>query len=82
MAATLAPGAARRLSLGRIRRGLRRTGWPERIALVALGVITVVALAAPLIAPFNDLLPVALPFQHPSRAHWFGTDEIGRDLFS
>ncbi|MEO6929001.1 MAG: ABC transporter permease, partial [Casimicrobiaceae bacterium] len=41
------------------------------------------ALAAPLIAPFD---PIATSFsavrKAPSLAHWFGTDEIGRDVLS
>ena len=41
------------------------------------------ALFAPLIAPYdpyqNDLMNVLMP---PSAEHWFGTDELGRDLFS
>jgi peptide/nickel transport system permease protein len=68
--------------LTRSRRTLSRTGWPERAALVGLFLITVVALAAPRLAPFNHQLPVARPLLHPSAAHWFGTDEIGRDQFS
>jgi peptide/nickel transport system permease protein len=46
-------------------------------------VIAVVALTADWIAPFgvNDVnVPDAL--QGPSGAHWFGTDELGRDVFS
>ncbi|ORB66168.1 ABC transporter permease [Mycolicibacterium tusciae] len=46
-------------------------------------VIAVVALTADWIAPFgvNDVnVPDAL--QGPSGAHWFGTDELGRDMFS
>ena len=46
-------------------------------------VIVVVALTANWIAPYgiNDVnVPDAL--QGPSGAHWFGTDELGRDVFS
>lgn len=48
-----------------------------------LVVIVVVALTANWIAPYgiNDVnVPEAL--QGPSGAHWFGTDELGRDVFS
>ncbi|WP_099039388.1 ABC transporter permease [Mycobacterium neglectum] len=48
-----------------------------------LVVVTIVALTANWIAPFgvNDVnVPDAL--QGPSGAHWFGTDELGRDVFS
>jgi peptide/nickel transport system permease protein len=48
-----------------------------------LVVIAIVALTANWIAPFgvNDVnVPDAL--QGPSGSHWFGTDELGRDVFS
>jgi peptide/nickel transport system permease protein len=51
-------------------------------ALIVIGLI-IVAIFAPSIAPFdpNDQnLSIAL--QAPSSAHWFGTDEYGRDIFS
>ena len=51
------------------------------VALVA--VFVVFALFAPWIAPQNPSnidLPSRL--QSPSGAHWFGTDELGRDIFS
>ena len=53
------------------------------ISTVVLGVVIVVAVAANWIAPYgvNDVdVPNAL--QPPSAAHWFGTDELGRDVLS
>jgi peptide/nickel transport system permease protein len=50
---------------------------------VVLAVIAIVGLTAQWLAPFgiNDTdVPNAL--QSPSGAHWFGTDELGRDVFS
>jgi peptide/nickel transport system permease protein len=50
-------------------------------AIVAL--IVLVALAAPLVAPSDPLgQHVATGAQAPSAAHWFGTDKLGRDVFS
>jgi len=42
-----------------------------------------VAVLAPLVAPYgaNEILP-AEARQAPSPAHWFGTDNLGRDVFS
>ncbi|HSK46357.1 MAG TPA: ABC transporter permease [Candidatus Binatia bacterium] len=53
------------------------------IGMVLVAVFVVFALFAPWIAPQNPMnidLPSRL--QPPSGAHWFGTDELGRDIFS
>jgi peptide/nickel transport system permease protein len=63
-------------TLGR-RNALASTG------VVLVAVFVVFALFAPWIAPQNPSnidLPSRL--QPPSAAHWFGTDELGRDIFS
>jgi len=51
------------------------------VTLVAIFVLA--ALLAPFIAP-QDPARVDLPsrLQPASAAHWFGTDELGRDIFS
>lgn len=63
------------------RKLLRRRGALFGAAVV-LGFV-VLALAAPWIAPFD---PVATDWgairKAPNAAHWFGTDEIGRDVLS
>ena len=52
-------------------------------AWVWLGVLAVVAVAAPLVAPYApDALDLANRRAAPSLAHWFGTDDLGRDTFS
>lgn len=45
--------------------------------------LVIVAIAAPLIAPYgeNETSLIAR-LQSPSASHWFGTDELGRDVFS
>ncbi len=64
--------------------------WPRlkrnRLALTGLLVIFflfAISLFAPLIAPYN---PNEINAWHvlspPSGSHWFGTDELGRDVFS
>lgn len=59
-----------------------------RNPLAALGVVLVVlfvmfALFAPLIAPHDPAqLDLATRLQPPSHSHWFGTDELGRDILS
>lgn len=77
------PAAAHPL-LGRT--GLLRRLAREKVAAAAalfLGVIIIVAAFAPWIAPydpyFTDLTRV---MQEPSAAHWFGTDNTGRDILS
>jgi peptide/nickel transport system permease protein len=59
-------------------------GNPVTVASGALlAIVAVIAVAAEWIAPYgiNDVdVPSAL--QGPNAAHWFGTDELGRDVLS
>ena len=60
----------------------RRAGWLQSIGIVGVPIITAVAVLAPELTPFDPQLRVAAAHLPPSGQHWFGTDEIGRDLFS
>ncbi|MFC7704436.1 nickel transporter permease [Plastorhodobacter daqingensis] len=45
--------------------------------------LVIVAWLAPAIAPYNPYQQsLAMRLQPPSATHWFGTDELGRDIFS
>jgi peptide/nickel transport system permease protein len=66
-----------------VRRLLR--GRSSRVALVVLGVIVLVGLLAPFIAPYDPSAQpdiVALKDLSPSLAHPFGTDPYSRDVLS
>ena len=53
------------------------------VGLAILVLLLLVAIFAPLIAPFPmNEQNLARRLQPPSGAHWFGTDELGRDIFS
>lgn len=64
-----------------LRRLLRRPS--AAIALVVIVAFVTLAIFAPWLAPYD---PIATNFaavrKAPSAAHWFGTDEIGRDVLS
>jgi ABC-type dipeptide/oligopeptide/nickel transport system permease subunit len=70
-------------------RPLRSDVWRRfrhnRMAMIGLGFIVLVvliAIFAPLIAPFSITERSSAFRQGPSADHWFGTDRIGRDVFS
>ena len=65
-----------------MRAAWRRMGAAEQVALVMLAAITLVALLAPWLTPFDPFIRVDKPFLPPSWPHPFGLDEIGRDLLS
>jgi peptide/nickel transport system permease protein len=75
--AVAAPGTRRRA----LRRVLR-----QPLSALGLGVVVLAVLAAALanvVAPFPpDRVDFAVPLHPPSPAHWFGTDDLGRDQFS
>ncbi|MBR0654568.1 ABC transporter permease [Plastoroseomonas arctica] len=71
MSAALALPRGRRLPRGLILGGF------------AIAVIVVLAVAGPWITPYDpDAFAIRERLQAPSLAHWFGTDDFGRDVFS
>ncbi len=57
--------------------------WGGRAGALIVAVVLVFALAAPLLATHDpNELDVLNRFAGPSAAHWLGTDQVGRDLFS
>ncbi|OLO27307.1 diguanylate cyclase [Alkalihalophilus pseudofirmus] len=53
------------------------------ISFIYLLILLIIAILAPVIAPYDpevqNLQAILVP---PSGSHWFGTDELGRDVFS
>lgn len=53
------------------------------VALLLLVLLIVAAAFGPILTPYNPLATKATAaLQPPSPTHWFGTDQLGRDLFS
>jgi peptide/nickel transport system permease protein len=68
------PARWRHLSVG---------GFAGGAGLFLVGAITLLAICAPLVAPYD---PLAISLDHqlapPDAQHWFGTDQSGRDVLS
>src|SRR5436189_3807212 len=81
-AAALAGAAAvsdRRWDALRRARRARRAPFGAAVLIAALAV----ALAAPVLAPYDPYAQdLGSALQAPGRAHWFGTDNVGRDVLS
>ncbi|GII91914.1 ABC transporter permease [Sinosporangium siamense] len=73
--------------MSRLSRRRRRLpeAWRRPLAVVG-GVIAltwlIVAVAAPLLAPYDPLAQELPRLAPPGPDHWFGTDQLGRDIFS
>ena len=90
MSAVIAPGLQQRSMAARAQAGPWQRAWRRlrhrRGAMIGLGVVlgfVLLAVFAPWIAPMD---PIATSWsalrKGPSAAHWFGTDEVGRDVLS
>ncbi|MDO5528948.1 MAG: dipeptide/oligopeptide/nickel ABC transporter permease/ATP-binding protein [Paracoccus sp. (in: a-proteobacteria)] len=80
----LRAGLTKRLSNPGLRlAGLRELPLSSKLAIGFLLIVALVAVFAPLIAPYNPLSTgLTRGPQGPDAAHWFGTDRQGRDIFS
>ena len=64
-------------------RGLRHLPWTMILAMVILGAWLLLAAGAPLVAPYDpDAVDIMNMLAAPNAQHWFGTDQVGRDVFS
>ena len=90
MSAVIAPGLQQRSMAAGAQAGPWQRAWRRlrhrRGAMIGLGVVVgfvLLAVFAPWIAPMD---PIATSWsalrKGPSAAHWFGTDEVGRDVLS
>jgi peptide/nickel transport system permease protein len=79
MSTISAPAAGSLLRRPRLAPG----GWTLRLGLAGIFTIAALALLAPLIAPYDPTaLGLASGLTPPSSAHWFGTDQLGRDILA
>lgn len=66
--------------------GLLRRFANNRAAVAGTAILSILvflAIAAPLLTPYDPtVLNLAQAFQPPSWAHWFGTDNLGRDVLA
>lgn len=89
------PGAEREEDLAFLLSGPRHRTWltdvvsevrskkPVIVGMTVVVLLTIVALLAPVISPYDPLGFQAVDrLQPPSLAHLFGTDNLGRDVFS
>jgi peptide/nickel transport system permease protein len=76
--AEVVPPRARGRSL--LRRSLRL--WRTRIGLVLVGLIVLLAIVGPYVAPYGPSTPVGAPNSDPSSKAVLGTDYLGQDVLS
>ncbi len=86
MSAVLPPSAAAPPPANSTWRHVRHVLADNPVTLLAaalFALIVVLAIAGPWIVPYDPLASnAAVALQPPSTAHWFGTDALGRDIFS
>ena len=72
----------RRTRWARIRLDLAKSPMTAKFGLLVILIYVVVALFAPLIAPYGEAEVFPIPYAPWSSEFIFGTDQIGRDIFS
>ncbi len=73
---------ARRTFLDNARRTLATAPLSAWFGMIVILFYAVCALFAPWLAPFGEAQIIGKAYLPPSGEHWFGTDQIGRDVLS
>ena len=72
----------KRTRWARIRLDLAKSPMTAKFGLLVILIYIVVALFAPFIAPYGEAEVFSIPYAPWSSEFVFGTDQIGRDIFS
>jgi len=75
-------GTRRRSRLKRGWRAIATAPASAKFGMLVLAIYAFAAIFAPIIAPYPEAAPAGAAYEGPSLAHWLGTDQLGRDLFS
>jgi peptide/nickel transport system permease protein len=73
---------ARRSLYETVRRDLAKAPISAWLGMIIILIYAICAVFAPLIAPYGEAEILGKAYQPSSAAHWLGTDQLGRDLFS
>jgi peptide/nickel transport system permease protein len=73
---------SRRSFVENVRRTLSTAPPSAWFGMIVILIYAFCALFAPLLAPYGEAQIIGKAYQVPSAANWFGTDQIGRDVFS
>lgn len=83
MATIEAPGdRGRRRARGQAWRAFRALRRLDQVGIMGLALCVVIAIAAPLLAPYDPRVSVGPPLTPPSAEFLLGTDQIGFDILS
>jgi peptide/nickel transport system permease protein len=70
------------MTLTSLRRSIREADNSFLVGLTMLMVLVVGAIIVPIVSPYSATQSTSIPLQPPSGLHWFGTDNLGRDVFT
>ena len=69
--------------IGRHAAYVLRSNPVTTLAAAGTALLVLIAILGPSLAPYNPIASdVSVALRAPSAAHWFGTDQLGRDIFS
>ena len=72
----------RRSRWAKIKLAARKSPYTARFGVTVILFYVLVALLAPLLAPYGEAQIFPAPYEPWNAKHLFGTDQIGRDIFS
>jgi peptide/nickel transport system permease protein len=72
----------RRSRWTKIKLAARKSPYTARFGMMVILFYVLVALLAPVLAPYGEAQVFPAPYEPWSATHIFGTDQIGRDIFS